>query len=577
MAMNDMKEGKVKRKGLMVQLLSLFAIQMLVIVLISNTLTSKGNNDIAYAEVNEWLHSMNYSVYELFEHMAEGEYTCTDGVLKKGNLELTSEIIDDIKEETGVDITIFWADERVVTTVIKEDGSRAVGTKADAAIYEKVMKGESVFNESVEIQGKDYAVYYSPLKQSGSDEIVGMVFAGREKSAITDMIWSYTLRTDIIAFVCLFIMVILDWFFLKKIVASIKRAEANLSLLAEGNLIFEVEQQDLKRANEVGDISRSVLKVKDILNSMIKKIDNSAESLRHTSNEFGEKFDGIVSNIGEIDKAMEEIAQGTAEQAGEAETVSDKMSDLEGVIDVEKHAVSQLNDALASINKYSDEAIVNVEKLSEISGKTNSAIEFVNKQTTLTNSSAEDIQKAIDLITDITEQTNLLSLNASIEAARAGENGKGFAVVADEIRNLAEESAKSAQKIREIVEVLVNNSDASVEQMKIVATNIEEQTSRLNETKSAFESLYQEIGVLKDVSGNISTQTENLDKLRTVVADAVANLAGVTQESAASVEETSASMQTLAGNVTQCTEDTTELVSLSQELNVQVEKFTIER
>ncbi len=566
---------QVKLKGLMGQLVLLFSVQILVIVLICNTMSSMGYSDIAYSEVKEWLHSTNFSVYELFSHMSEGEYSYNNEVLKKGSLELTSDVLDEIKTETGVDVTIFWGDVRAVTTIVKEDGSRAVGTTADPTIYAKVMKGESVFLESVEIQGKDYAVYYSPLKQTGSDEIVGMFFAGREKSAITSMINAQTFKTDSYAFLFMIIMIVLDFFILRSLVCRIKRAEANLALMAEGNLVFEIEPSDLAKKNEVGDICRSLEKLREIMHGMIRKIDDSASSLKETSGVFGEKFDGIVSNINEIDKAMEEIAKGTAEQAGEAETVSDKMSDLEGVINVEKAAVEQLNLSLASIGEHSDSASENVEQLTEINAKTNEAIAFVNEQTMVTNSSAEDIQKAIELITDITEQTNLLSLNASIEAARAGENGRGFAVVADQIRNLAEESSKSAQKISEIVQVLMNNSEASVEQMKTVVTSIEEQTKRLDETREAFSSLYKDVAILKGVSEDISTQTESLDKLRAVVADAVANLAGVTEESAASVEETSASMQTLNGNVMQCTDDTTKLVSLSKGLAEQVDQFEI--
>ena len=566
---------KIKLKGLMGQLVLLFSVQIFIIVLICNTMSAIGYGDIAYSEVKEWLHSTNFSVYELFDHMSQGEYSYNNEVLKKGSMELTSEVLDEIKAETGVDVTIFWGDVRAITTIVKEDGSRAVGTTADPAIYEKVMKGESVFLEDVEILGRDYAVYYSPMRQIGSDEIVGMFFAGREKSAITDMINAQTFKTDSYAFLFMIIMIIIDFFILRGLIRRIKRAEANLALMAEGNLVFEIEPSDLAKKNEIGDICRSLEKLREIMHEMIEKIDDSASSLKQTSGEFGEKFDGIVSNINEIDKAMEEIAKGTAEQAGEAEIVSDKMSDLEGVINVEKAAVEQLNVSLASIAEHSDSASENVEQLTEINAKTNEAIAFVNEQTMVTNSSAEDIQKAIELITDITEQTNLLSLNASIEAARAGENGKGFAVVADQIRNLAEESSKSAQKISEIVQVLLSNSEASVEQMKTVVSSIGEQTKRLDETRTAFGDLYKDVAVLKGVSENISTQTEALDKLRAVVADAVANLAGVTEESAASVQETSASMQTLNGNVMQCTDDTTKLVSVSKDLAEQVDQFEI--
>lgn len=569
-------EKKMKKKGLTKALLSLFSLQLLIIVMINNTMTSIGNSDIAYTEVEDHLHTINYSIDQQFHRIAEGEYSYVDGTLMKGDTALDSTIMDDIKNETNIDITIFYGDERVLTTIVDENGNRAVGTKADAAIYQSVMNGENVFREDVVIMSKDYAVYYSPLKQEGTDEIIGMVFAGKEKTSISDMVFNQTLKSDAIAFICMFIMIVLDWLILRRIINGIKHVESNLSLLADGNLVFEVDKRYLKKTNEVGDIARSVMRVKENLQEIIKDIDQSAGTLKTSSAAFEKAFDEIVVNIHGIDTAIEEVAHGATEQAGEAETVSGKMSDLEQVIGVEKTAVSKLNDSITSIGTYSDEAITNITKLAEITDKTNEAVAFVNEQTNLTNSSAADIQEAVGLITDIASQTNLLSLNASIEAARAGENGKGFAVVADEIRKLADESGRSAQKISDIAQNLLTNSDLSVERMKLVSENIAEQTGRLKETRVAFDNLYQEIGTVKDVSEEIKEQTENLDGLKNVVVDAISNLAGVAQETAASVEETSASMQVLAGNVKTCSNDTAELVSLSEVLAEQAQKFVIE-
>ena len=103
------------------------------------------------------------------------------------------------------------------------------------------------------------------------------------------------------------------------------------------------------------------------------------------------------------------------------------------------------------------------------------------------------IGNAVDMITDIAGQTNLLSLNASIEAARAGEYGKGFAVVADQIRQLADQSANTAKEIGEIVAELIENSNTSVETMGVVRQEMTGQYEKLNTTKDIFEQLNEEV------------------------------------------------------------------------------------
>ena len=166
-------------------------------------------------------------------------------------------------------------------------------------------------------------------------------------------------------------------------------------------------------------------------------------------------------------------------------------------------------------------------------------------------------------------------MNASIEAARAGEAGKGFAVVADEIRQLAEQSDASAQKITAIVQELMQNSMESVETMEIVVENMNEQAGKIADTHVVFETLIREIDGVDDIAKKIQSQADVLEQLKTDLTESVGTLASISEENAAASEEISASMQVLSTSIGECNEDTQNMISLSDHLKSLSDKFQL--
>ncbi len=360
-----------------------------------------------------------------------------------------------------------------------------------------------------------------------------------------------------------------------RITKGIKMVEGNLEQAAIGDLSFTVKPSLLRRADEIGQMARSLENVRQSLANMLSSVVHTGEILNQSSEKFSEKFAHISSSIRDTNQAIEDLAQGATNQANETETVNDKIVELGGVIEIEEDGVHKLEEAVSAMAQYSVGASKSIKELDEITRTTIETIDVVSEQTNKNNDSAADINKTIEIIKGLAAQTNLLSLNASIEAARAGEAGRGFAVVAEEIRNLSEESASSAQEIEAIVKELVGNVEVSVNKMREVTNNVQKQQNCLNETREAFENLNKEVSQVEDVTNEIGKQTTILNSLKKIVTDSINSLASVVEQNAASTEETSASMLLLSQTIDECTEDTQGLVDLSRRQSEQAGRFQL--
>ncbi|MCI9420147.1 MAG: methyl-accepting chemotaxis protein [Eubacterium sp.] len=569
-----------KKKGLRLALkLSLMvAIPILLVTLTGICLGTVKQGHLSRSLVEREISGIARSVREAYMGMNGNEpFTLKDGTLTKGAKTLTDnyELIDKLKAEQDVELSLFYGDTRLLTTLTDESGKREINTQMSDEVYAQVSKGEDYYARDLELFGTTYAGYYVPLYQPDSNEIVGSIFCGRSQQQVfgglKDTVFSMA-AAMLGIFAVTFVIVL---FLVIRIIKTLNGAVTNLNHVAKGVLNLDMSSSVLTRADEVGDIARSVQSLIHSLREILTNITTSAQALDEFSNTFSSSFDVIANSINDVNTAVDEIANGATGQAGETVNASEKVNEMGQSLDQTAASIETLNHSSGKMKEYNKTAAKNLEELYQISQKTKDSVLLVQDQTNLTNQSAQKIREATELITDIAGQTNLLSLNASIEAARAGENGKGFAVVADEIRQLSEQSRQSAEKIAEIVNSLLENSNTSVHTMNDVAGNIQMQDEKLLETGSMFQSLNGEIKDVTNAIEHISEQTAALDEHKTTVLTIVDSLAAIAQENAASTEETSASMLELQKIIQTCHEATSDLVKLSKELSANTKHFEL--
>lgn len=212
-------------------------------------------------------------------------------------------------------------------------------------------------------------------------------------------------------------------------------------------------------------------------------------------------------------------------------------------------------------------------ELSDAVQRTTDAVARIAKQIETTNESVDKIGNAASLIADIASQTSLLSLNASIESARAGEAGKGFAVVASEIQKLSSQSDSTASKIQEIITDLQNDSKETLEVMRSTEVLVREQYEKLAATKERFKEVGNGINVSKHGTDVIKGNAEVCDSSRVTVVDVISNLSAISEENAASTQQTTSSMQELNATINILAETAAKVKEVSDQLNEDMKFF----
>ncbi|MCM1126536.1 MAG: methyl-accepting chemotaxis protein [Lachnospiraceae bacterium] len=362
------------------------------------------------------------------------------------------------------------------------------------------------------------------------------------------------------------------------IVKPIKKTTDMVAKLAELDFTDKEGVQEIinKRNDETGIMGRSIGVLRNELTGALKEIFNQSMQLHDASGAMNNSASETAQAVEQVELAISEIAQGATSQAQETQSATENVIVMGSMIEETNAEVESLRDNARAMRSAGEKAMGILAELNKINQKTKEAIEEIYEQTNTTNVSALKIKEATDMITDIAEETNLLSLNASIEAARAGDAGRGFAVVASQIQKLSEQSNESARQIAEIINLLITDSERTVETMEEVKAVIAKQNEYVKNTESAFKDVKDGIDKSIESVRTISGKTRELNESRIKVVDIVQDLTAIAEENAASTQETSASAAEVGAIMGNISENAKHLNEIADELNNSIGHFIIE-
>ncbi|BDU73740.1 methyl-accepting chemotaxis protein [Mesoterricola silvestris] len=415
------------------------------------------------------------TLIELLDQKGKG-FRISDGKLFVGDCLLNdnNELPDKVKALCGGTATLFMGDTRVATNVMTPEGKRAIGTKLQGPAREAVLGRGERYRGEASILGETYLAAYDPIKNAAG-ETIGVLFVGIEKSeyfsSFYQMIWIVAGMTATALVVAYFIV---SHFAnkmtrpLSRIAAGMEHSDLTLTLEAGGD-------------DEVGALSKAFNAYNHGLKERIQHVADFAGRVASGSTELSASADEIERTVTEIAKVSENLK-------AEGESVTEAIGDL-----------SKNAGVVAASTKESEQesrnAVLDTERSAE-------AGENVVRSMDEIQAVMKQIVGAVQVIKEIANQTNLLSLNAAIEAAKAGTHGKGFAVVAEEVRKLAERSGTAAKEI----EGLIQRTGAAVEGgMTSVNANMES-LDAIRKRITGMASKIQRIGDVADGQAATSAQ-----------------------------------------------------------------------
>lgn len=536
-----------------------------IIIAITNFLI---NNNIETSQNT----NMNYFM-DTVEDKYSGAFSSDGTSLYKGAVNVKDMLIlDSLKNKTKMEYTLFAYDKRVITT-IEEDG--LIGTSANQDVIEAVLENGQSYQDTTQIQGQTYAAYYSPIKDSAGD-IVGMYFVGEPMAPYHKMLINIILSTVVLGGLCIVVACIRVALLSQRLSAPINDVLNNLNAIENRDFTQSVKSTTLKRSDEIGDLAKGLVEMKNTIGSLLTDFNNLSNEIRDHSKTLDRNSSDMSAHSERIVTITQEISASTTSQANNLIHISDIMNDFSQSIDNMSTSLEHVNTTSKEIGSLSSQSTEQMQAVTDSLKAFNNRFKDFTAQIAKFEGRVSEVNEMANIIDGISKQTNLLALNAAIEAARAGDAGKGFSVVAEEIRSLAEQSQDSTQNISEIVNGLSIASKQLATDTLAISDELSNQLTAIGENITVFSSIVNSINTVIPQIDAVSTETSNINKQKVDIVEQIDQVSSIAQNISAACEEVAASTEETNTVIEEVSNISTGLNAITHTLKQKFKTFTLQ-